>query len=68
VLEAGCFAWLLKVSRFMLPLITASACSALSLRSSSSHLLVQNHISSGVAFSMDSRRSGEISRKLPFFL
>jgi len=36
----------------MLPLITPKACSALSLRSSSSHLLVQNHISSGVAFSM----------------
>lgn len=36
----------------MLPLITARACNALSFRSSSSHLLVQNQISSGVAFSM----------------
>jgi len=44
--------WLLRVSRFMLPLMTASASSAFVFISSSRSLLVQNHISSGVAFSM----------------
>lgn len=48
----GCFVWLLNVSRFMLPLMTASASRAFVFISSSSSLLVQNHISSGVAFSM----------------